>query len=221
MLNFFAEQTLTSGPQREGPIQPQPQPGSSRRLSELGLDDSPLRRNQRSIAAHIDDDHYVRRFTPGDFTLSGAAAPTHVIIPAATPRWPAIEMPDGNTSHSTVSWEKPSQWRAGKLRVRIWYTSDVGSTSNFLIQTAISSIRASEVLLGTTLVMSNNALAGPSVANTPLKADVYSTTSFTADVELFSLRVQRVGGDASDTNVNDFYLLYVRVEHIPAQRESQ
>lgn len=181
-----------------------------------------LQTNQRAVERHVNDEHYVRGFTPGDFVLGGPAVPTHALVTAAAPRWPAIIMLDGGSSFAVASWRKPSEWRTGQIRSRYWYTSDVGSTNNFAIQTMLNAIRDAEVLTGTLLVDSTSAVAGPVVANTVIRsAYVYTTVALGSDDEVFSLRLGRIGADASDTNANEFHLLYVEIEHIPALQVSQ
>lgn len=180
-----------------------------------------LRSNQRSVAAHIDDDYYVRRFTPGMFLPDNGAVATFLTESAAQPRWPTINMPDAVSGQATVTWERPSHWLSGKLRTRYWYTSDTGSTNNFVIRIVIYTVRNGQLLNASTLGDTSTAVPGPAVALTAIRSDyIYTTTSFDPSAELFSLRIQRTGGDASDTNVNDFSLLYVRVQHIPATREA-
>lgn len=180
-----------------------------------------LRGNLRAIESHLTDDHYVRRFTPGDFTLD-AAGVTQVNIPAATPRWPALEFADGVLARASASFEKPSEWRSGKFRARFWYTSPVGSTNNFQFGIRLAAVRGTEVLPGTDLLVLSTTYAGPAVANTVIKtAWIYSTSSLGADDELFTFQFFRDGANAADTNTNVLHVLYGKVEHIPAQRESQ
>lgn len=188
---------------------------------ELAAGDKDLQGNLRAIERHINDDHYVRGFMPGEFVLDGVNA-AFIVIPPAILQRPAIEMPDAVTSYGLVTFRKPSEWRSGQLRVRYWYTSDVGSTNNFMIQVAVTAVRDGELAGGTTLISSNAAVAGPAVASTIIRsAYTYTTTALSADDELFSIRMLRLGGDASDNNVNDFQLVYVECEHIPAQQVSQ
>lgn len=181
-----------------------------------------LQVNLAAIERHLNDDHYVRGFTPGAFTIGGPAVPTFVQITAALPRWSAIAMPDAANSLATVSWQKPSEWRTGHIRTLYWFTSDVGSTNNFYIQTSLDAIRDGEVVPGTNLLTDTSRIAGPAVATTFVRSShVYTTTQFGSDDELFSLRITRLGGDANDTNVNTFLLVHARIEHIPAQQVSQ
>lgn len=236
MLNYYAEQTLKSRPRRKPLVRsttgeradgadeaPPAEPAyvpTERRLSELGLDDSLLKRNQRSVAAHIDDDHYTRELTPADFILDATA--TRVQIPAATPQWPAVRMPDGSQSIVVATFRKPSQWRAGKLRLKIVYTSSGGSTNVFAISYRVRAIRRGEVLPGTLLTADPVplSLAGPAVANTEMNDSYrYTTVSLGPDDERFSLQIFRDG--AADANGNDFHLLSVEVVHISSVQESQ
>lgn len=177
--------------------------------------------NQRSIARHVDDDHYVRGFTPGEFALD-AAGVTQVNIPVATPRWPALEYADGVLARATVDWRKPSQWRVGKVRARFWYTSPVGSTNNFVVNVRVAAVRDGEVLPGTDLFIIGAAYPGPTVVNTVIRSPyLYATTSLGSDDELFTLQIARDGANAGDTNTNVLQVTYAEVEHIPAVRESQ
>lgn len=177
-----------------------------------------LQNNLRAVERHVNDDHYVRGFTPGEFALITA---THALEPIAND-WPEIVMLDAVTSHAAVSWRKPSEWRSGLMRVRFWYTSDVGSTNPFRIIVSSRAIRDAEVLAGTSLVFSTANYAGPAVAWTLVRSPyVYTTTALGSDDELLSVRIVRLGADAADTNVNEFHLLYVEVEHIPARQVSQ
>lgn len=192
---------------------------TSPHVASYVLDDTPLRRNQRSIERHITDDHYIRSFTPGMFVLDGVA--THVQIPAAAPQWPAVEFPDGVLSIATVSWRKPSEWRTGKLRLQFRYTSDVGSTNAFGIRYRVVSIRDAEVHPGTILSANPTvlSLAGPAVANTHVRsAYFYTTTSFGSDDEMFSVQIFRDG--AADANNNDFHLIHLEVFHVSSVQEA-
>jgi hypothetical protein len=182
-----------------------------------------LQTNQRALELHINDDHYVRDFSPGDFVLGGSAGCVHAQIPAATPRWAAVTMPKDAVANSiaVVNFRKPSQWRSGRLCVRFWYTSPTAGATNFWIQVNLDAARTGEVLPATNLMALTAAYSGPAVANTKLASGaVYSTVSFGADDEDFGLRVIRLSTSASDTNPNAMNLLRVEVEHIPAQAVS-
>lgn len=177
-----------------------------------------LKQQLKAIANHLDDDHYVRGFTPGDFVLVTA---TH-IIDGSVALWSAIRFADAATSYGAVQFRKPSEWRSGKLSLTMWYTSNVGSTNTFRFGLAVQAIRTGEVLGGTGLLASAANIAGPAVAYTVGRyGPTYTTTSFGNDDELFSVRVLRDGNNANDNNVNDLLLLYMTIRHIPAVRESQ
>lgn len=177
--------------------------------------------NQRSIARHLDDTHYVKRFSPGDFIID--AGPTAILINVGgNLRWPAIDMPDAAVSRANTSFDKPSEWRSGRCTIQFWYTIDVGSTANFVVGLRLDAVRTGEVLNGTNLLNINLTIPGPAAANTVARSSLtYTTTSFGADDELFALSVARIGTDAADLNVNHFRLLFVRLRHLPAQMEGQ
>jgi hypothetical protein len=183
--------------------------------------DRALQVNQNSIERHINDDHYVRGFTPGDFVLTSAVGAAFVLDNVGA-RWPLIEMPDAGISRARVSWRKPSEWRSGKLSVTMWYTSTVGSTNNFHLIYAIDAIRAAEVIFGTELLLLEFNAPGPAVANTVMKvAATYSTVSLGSDDELFAFGIARDGANADDTNVNSIRIIYATIEHIPERQVSQ
>lgn len=193
-------------------------PVVSGQAEEIGLDDTDLRSNQRSIAAHLDDSYYIRDLVPRLFTVDANA--TLVQIPAASPQWPAVKMPDGVISIVVASWRKPRLWVSGRIRLQIRYTSDVGSTASFNVRYRLLAIRRGEVLPGT-LLSANPAtftLAGPTVANTEMVDDYrYSTVSFDSDDERLSLQIFRDG--TADANANALFLSSVEVVHIPAQQQ--
>lgn len=147
-----------------------------------------LKSNQRAIERHINDDHYVRSFFPGDFILGPTGTPAFAVIPLATPRWPVVVLPKHATENPicAAGWRKPSQWRSGRLRVRYFYTSPVGSTNNFRVLVTINAARTDEVLPSTGLLGNSATVAGPAVANTRMASpDIYSTVSLGSDDQAF------------------------------------
>lgn len=184
------------------------------------VDGTSIARNQRAVERHLDDDHYVRRFYPG-----GGLHPisTATIVPDGSSRWPLASFPDAAATEAYAAWEKPSEWRTGKLEINVWYTAALGSTNNFRIAVTVNAARVGEALPATTLYAAFATIPGPAVAYTLLQyGPVYTTTAFGSDDETFSLKVRREGGDAvNDTNTNAFLVQRVRVRHIPAEAVSQ
>ncbi len=212
-VNFNPERTIVTGLARS--------PVAELREIARNLDDTQLQANQRSIAAHLDDSYYVRDLHPGIFIVDGTNA-TFTQIPAAAPQWPAIKMPKPAVSIAVASWRKPKLWVSGRLRLQFRYTSDVGSTNNFVFNYRVLAVRRGEVLPGTLLTASPTQvlLAGPAVANTEMvDAYRYTTVSMGGDDERLSLQVFRFGTSADDTNANTFFLTAVEVLHIPAVQE--
>lgn len=188
-------------------------------LNPEHVEGRPLATNLRAIERHLTDDHYLRELTPSDFVLDASA--THVQVPAAVPQWPAVKLPDAALSIITATWRKPSEWRTGKLRLQLRFTSDVGNTNAFDIRYRVRAIRQAEVLPGTLLTADPVvlSLAGPAVADTEMADSYrYTTISFGSDDERFSLQIFRDG--AADANNNDFHLLSVEVVHLPALQEA-
>lgn len=186
------------------------------------LDPTSLRTNLRAVDRHLTFDHYVRTFQPGDFVVDAVNATHALVNVGGNIRWPAVEMADATVGRASASWLKPSEWRSGKLAVTLWFTCGTGSTNAFVIGLRLDAIRAGEALNGTNLLNVNLTLAGPAAALTVIRTlPTFSTVSFGADDELFTLSVARIGTDAADVNVNPSLLLMAKVEHLPANAEGQ
>lgn len=189
----------------------------------LAPDGPDLRRNLRAIERHLVNDHYARGLSAAAFMLGGNGA-ADLLVPVATPHWPAKVLPKNALANPLIStsFDKPSEWRTGLLSVEFWYTCPVASAAtNFFVQVAIQGLRFGEVIPGTSLLAASAAYPGPAVINTTLKpAVVYSTAAIGSDDEVFSLRFVRLSTNASDTNANDFHLLYAIVRHLPNVQDS-
>jgi hypothetical protein len=180
--------------------------------------DAGLRTNLRAVERHLNEDHYVRGFSPGMFVTTESATQ---VIPASSARWSAVSFADGSTGRASVSFHKPSEWRTGHLAITFWYTSETSSTNNFRMNLVVEAIRNGEAwnagitqLLAVTLDLPGPAAAPKLIVNGP----TYTTTAFTPDDELFTLRFRRDGADVLDTNVTPLLLVYAKVEHLQGVR---
>lgn len=176
--------------------------------------------NLRAVERHLHDDHYVRWCYPGIGILEG----TSIVAPLTTPRFGVVSFPkDATTSSMLWTFGRPSEWVTGKIKLRIWHSSPVGSTNNFRAFAQIASLSNGEVSTAAALALSANLdYAGPAVANTITRsADFYATSSIDRSDELIGIRVGRVSGNAADTNANAFHVYAVRAEFVLAVRESQ
>lgn len=187
------------------------------KTDELRLDDSALRANQRSIARHINDDHYTRSISPGAMVLEGTAA--HAIVGS---RWGIVSLPDDGTSSAAFfTFERPSEWVTGKLRVTLRYSAPGASVANFRIFLQAGVAKEGSVMTVTALPLSSvNLLPGPAVANTRMSFAVFSSGNVTREFDEISIRIQRTSGHADDVNVNAFHVYGIRVEHISAIQEA-
>lgn len=169
-----------------------------------------------AIARHLDYDHYIRSISPGSMVLQAPAV--HAIVGN---RWGVVELPAALDSSALYTYDRPSEWVIGKVRVTIWFSSPAASTNPFRIFLQVTSAKTGDVVTASTLLLTGaNALAGPAVLNTVIKASVYSTANVTRDMELLTVRVMRQGTNAADTNPNVFHLYHTKVEHILAVREA-
>lgn len=184
----------------------------------LTLDDTPLRRNQRSIERHINEDHYRRIFAPGTAILEGTAT----VAVLGTPRFAVISFPnDGTTSAAHWTFTRPSEWVQGKVAITVWFSSPVGSTNVFRIFVQIITVSTGEVTTAATLNLSVNLdQAGPAVADTLIEAvTIYTPTSIGRSDDLIGVRIGRVSGNAADTNVNALHFYVARGELVLGMQE--
>lgn len=178
-------------------------------------DDSALRRNQRAVAATVDDDHYTAEFYPQAFNLNGA---TRAIAAAV---WPVISFADGATQLAHVSQRRRYGWVNGPAEIRLVYSSPVGSTANFSIGVelwGVTAAGAGAVYPGIQLAASTLAAPGPVVADTRLTSAVVYTgpaVPITQQYTELALVVYRVGAAGADTNVNALHLYYATVRYVP------
>lgn len=182
------------------------------------LDDTDLRRNLRSLDAHITDDHYRRSFGTGDWALEGTAVLVGTGAGIMVPSLPN----DGTISGISSTFVRPSEWVAGRVKIRIWYSSPVASNKIFRVVPQVFATKTGAVLLTNTTINSTNLdLGGPATAaDTVLSSEIFSTgATITSDMELFSVRVARVSADAADTNPNALHIYAVRIEHVSSVRE--
>lgn len=171
-----------------------------------------MRRNLRAIERHVDNDHYVRSISPGAMVLEATAA--HAVVGS---RWGVLSLPDAASTSGLFTFERPSEWVTGKVKMTVRYSSPVGSTANFRIVAQVGVAKDGTAMATSTLVMNDASLRpGPAVADTRLSYSVYSTSSVTQEFDSIEVRVQRTGAHADDANVNALHVYAVRLEFIPA-----
>lgn len=206
MLNFNPELVPTTKPHESVNV-------------SSAIDWTPLQRNQRAIERHVNDDHYVRSFGPGQATLESTAT-----LAVVGSRWGVVVLPNAATTSALWTFTRPAEWVSGKIMVRFWYSSDGGSTNNFVAGLQVGVAAAGDAMHISTLILNTGTaltVAGPAAANTSIRAaDVYTTANVTRAHELINVRVYRVGADAADTNANNLHIYAVRLQHVPAFQEA-
>lgn len=190
---------------------------TSPHVASYAFDDTPLRRNQRSLERHITDDHYRRSISPGSMVLEGTSA-----FAVVGGRWGVVSFPDDGTSSAAFfTFERPSEWVTGKLKVTVRYSAPGASTANFRIVIPIVVAKDGTVMTAATLALNSiNLLPGPAVADTRLSYSVFSTSNVTREFDEISVKVQRTSGNAADVNVNAFHLYGVRLEFVQSIQEA-
>jgi hypothetical protein len=184
------------------------------------LDDSILKQNQRAIAAHLDDDYYVRSLTPGMFVPFATAAHGTAGQSAGLGKWPTIDYPDGASSYAVAAFRRPKFWVSGKIEVTIYYTSQTAGTANFSILLSVGTVPQPGNLSNTgitTLVTTTIATAGPTAADDEKVVSTYTTTSLNPSMRRVFVRIGRDG--AADANNSVLQVTEVVLRHIPAQQE--
>jgi len=181
------------------------------RVNERGLVD-----NLRSIERHLIDDHYKISVPPGTMILQAPAVPAVV-----SNRWGVVEFPAAADSSGLYTYDRPSEWVLGKVRVTIWYSAPAASTNNFRILLQVTAVKTGGVTTASALLLTGAiAMPGPAVLNTVIKAVAYSTVNVTRDMELLTVRVMRQGTNVADTNAGVFHLYHTLVEHVSAVQEA-
>ena len=174
-----------------------------------------LRRNLRAVERHINNDHYVRSFGPGDMVYEATAA-TGVVG-----RWGVGVLPALADTSALITFERPSEWASGKLKITLRSSAPVAAATNYRIFLQGTVAKPGSVMTATTLILNDVATApGPAVANTRVDRIAYSTSNVTQEFDIVSIKVIRTGTNIADTNPNAFHIYSVRVEFIPAMQEA-
>jgi hypothetical protein len=185
-------------------------------LNPVLVDEQSMRRNLRAIERHVNNDHYVRSISPGAMVLEATAA--HAVVGS---RWGVLSLPDAASTSGLFTFERPSEWVTGKVKMTIRYSSPVGSTANFRVVAQVGVAKEGSAMATTTLVMNDMSLVpGPAVADTRISYSVYSTANVTQEFDCVEVRVQRTGAHADDGNVNALHVYAIRLEFIPAMQEA-
>lgn len=195
-------------------------PEATLRHLDGSFDETSLRRQLRSIAAHIDDDYYVRSFTPGEFVPFATAAHGTAGQSVGIGKWPTIDYPNGVSSYGVAAFPRPKFWISGKIEVSVYYTSQTAGTADFSILLLICSAPQPGNLSNsgiTILLNSATASAGPTAADNEKVISAYTTTSLLPSARRISVRIGRDG--AADANNSVLQVTEVVLTHIPAQQE--
>lgn len=196
-----------TGPSKNGVSSDLARPSS---FGRLRFDDSLLRRNQRSIADHMDDAYYTVHVSP---SMMKTTAP----VIGFTERYEyATFTAASSADRLNINWPIPALWVSGNLEATYFYSGSVGSTAairwNWL---ACSQPLAGDINATVDLNTSIDA-PGPAAANTIARVTFTShLTIGPADV-LLGLRVLREGAHANDTYAGDAYWLGATFRFIPA-----
>lgn len=181
---------------------------------------SVLTGNRRAVEGHLDDDYYLRSFTPGMFVPFATAAHGTAGVTAGTVnQWPSIDFPDAAVSYATVAMRRPKFWVSGRLELILFYTSPTAGAANFSAVVQVGAVpKSGNLNTGyVTLLSSIVALAGPAAANDEQEsAAIYTAASFDSSVRRFAFII---GRDGADANNNVFQVTELLVRHIPALNE--
>jgi len=176
---------------------------------------------QRSTNDYLQDHYFTaqQNFTPDQGRNSGGGN-------ALLGGFPCYVFRTANDDFIDFSFNRPSHWRKGNLRVTLW-TSDDGTATNteeYLMQVQmkgqdVAAASVNLLSLTSTLVVSV-AQAGINALE-PIKT-VFNTTTPVVMGTYFalSLRIKRLESHATDTmNADDAYCYGAKVEYLPSQRQ--
>lgn len=188
------------------------------------LSDNPIRQNDRSVAAHFDDDYYTWYLCPGDFCVD-SNFPGALIDSTGSGgvfRYSAIRFADAAVQGVTFGRRLPKYWVTGQIRIDIDYTANGASTANFGVLVTLCTVpKAGNIITGSTSLYNGAGtfanLPGPAADRDVLQWTAYTTVPLAGDAHLIGMSIRRDG--IADANNFRLDVVGVTLTHIPALRE--
>lgn len=175
-----------------------------------------MKANQRVLARHVDAEHYRRWVGANDFHLVTPVTRTVVIVVT-----PVVNFPDAATGDAHAIIERPAFWSAGRVGLRLYYTTDTTSAGNFTVRPVVYA-RA----VGSDIGVNTPGEFAVQAADVPAgAAGVISSWEMTvrapvdAGDSLIVLRVRRDGTNAGDTAAAVMRLLGALLTYHPNRTE--
>lgn len=160
------------------------------------------------LSSYVDFDHY-NVWVPAEDWQNDSSSTTTMSTNNMTPVRVFV---DGATNSVFYSFRRPRMWINGVAQIRIHYTGSTSSTNNFRIEAGVQV--NGEGAATPTAASDRQSLPGPSTAGFHLISRLFETSANTSAFiyidtadDLISVSVGRLGGDGSDTNTGEFWLI--------------
>jgi hypothetical protein len=166
---------------------------------------APVARSKRTIVS----------LSPGMATLTGSA--THVVIGANTDI-SAVRFPDGSTNTAAWAFARPYDWDAGTLTVTVWWTNYNNNVSgNHYWPQRLVGCSTGEHLAATQtcnpMITGAQTTAGLNDSSKIGVTEISGSPVNLTNEEFFNYRIQRQGGNGSDTSGQAWEVIMVTVEN--------
>jgi hypothetical protein len=162
---------------------------------------------KRALLRAIDETYFTVDFAPGLMIYEGGLITTPKNGNIFAARIPATAAGTNPSVYKTVSARK--LWPRTIPRLKLWYTSPVGSTNTFSVRFVLWVIGAGALTSATAIFATDMLVPGPTIANTEMFATVKGGAMFpSSPFGGAEFRIGRLGGDA---NANDLDILLAQV----------
>jgi hypothetical protein len=174
-------------------------------LSETGFD----RERWRTLSEAMSDVYMDGWLAPGAGALDGVG-----MRDDASQNFPFTSFPNGVTGRLRYNlWTRP-RWHGCGIRLKVWYTSDPGSTATFNLSIGARQTRAGANLsVPLALFTQNLTPAGPAVAQDVGVFEYVSAPGLVSShYDILSFRFVRDG--AADSNANEYWQVLAYYEFL-------
>jgi len=190
-------------------------------LRTRGLWDKQHFENLASVVDQtLSDQYYVKWFGTGNIHDDASTA-NHVtvttFVDATSQKYPVIQMPDGVGTRVLIHRVKPQYWISGNIKFRLHWINDTASTNTFVLSHIVQKVTAGAVA-SAIAAANTQSVAGINVADAYMITDLGTWWRVTNEIDALTLRLTRLGADASDTNTDSFNLVGIEMIYKPVER---
>jgi hypothetical protein len=162
---------------------------------------------KRVLVRAVDETYFTVDLAPGLMIYEGGLITTPKNGNIFAARFPATAAGTNPSAYKTVSARK--LWPRTVPRLKLWYTSPVGSVNTFSVRFVLWVIGAGALTSTAAVFATDMLVPGPTIANTETFATVKGGAMFpSSPFGGAEFRIGRLGGDA---NANDLDILLAQV----------